>query len=339
MNKEKPAKHNGVSYLRFILFMAVIIVFMFSTSCNRGGADGEDTLPARVYVTDYNNSFVVRVATTCVKLRLGSKSENLMHILELLDRTVAETNPHIVLLSESIFTRMNPYGTDNFGDYGRAEELGGLVFTAMQDAALRHGIYLIFNINAPQEGGNPAGIFNSSFLVNPRGEIIGRYDKNIIPGDERMDGIQSSEDRPVFTINVNGHDVVIGMVICYDVAYAGRIVHPMYPGHVRIIQSMVDQGAQIIFNSTIGDYVIESVLEAEIFNVWIVIAGQDEHVWDKPNWNIPLGVSGVIDPTGTPRLLFSDRTADTRLSFEEMQFRPGFDGSFGYYDIRLPIRD
>ena len=283
-------------------------------------------------------TFTVRVATTCVKLRLGSKSENLRYTLELLERTVAETNPDIVLLSESIFTRMNPQDINDFGDYGQAEAPGGPIFTAMQDAARQHGIYLIFNLNAPQENNSPPGIFNSSFLVNPQGEIIGRYDKNMLPPCEVEAGLIPGTERPVFTINVNGHDVVIGMVICYDVAYADRDYHPFDPGSERVVKTLADQGAQIIFNSTIGDFILESIQEGKRFGAWMVVAGQDEFRWDKQDYGIPMGVSGVSDPSGNARLIFSDRTADTRLPHEEMRFRPGEDGSFGYYDIRLPVR-
>ncbi|MCL2363720.1 MAG: carbon-nitrogen hydrolase family protein [Defluviitaleaceae bacterium] len=276
----------------------------------------------------------VKVATTCIKLRLGSKSKNLTHILELIEKTVAQTNPDIVLLSESVFTRLNPGAIDNFSDIGMAEATDGPIFTALKAAAQKHGIHLIFNINAPYGNDGPQGIFNSNFIIDPLGEIVGRYDKNMIPPGEVKMGIQTAHNRPVFTLNINGRDVVVGMMICYDVAFADRDDHPFSPGSERIVKSFTDQGTQIIFNSTIGDYMLESICEAKKYGVWFVVAGQDEYVWDKPERGFPMGVSGIIDPTGTPKLLFSDRTANAKLSAEDMAFRCG-DGSFGCYEICL----
>ena len=267
----------------------------------------------------------IRLATTCVKLRLQSKSNNLGPILNLIDRAALEAAPDIIVISESIFTRMNPSGVRFAGiDGGGSEELGGPVFIAMQDKAKEHGMYIIFNINAPYEGPEVEDrlFYNSNFLVSPEGEIVGRYDKNMLPPDEINAGLTPSTERPVFDIEIRGHTITIGMPICYDLdrtAYG--------PDEERVTTTLVNNGAEIIFVPTIGDYTFEAVKDAIEYGVYFVVAGQDRYQ------NDPYEASAIIDLEGKLLVKFTDRTGLPGQSYEQMQYRPGEDGSFGYVDV------
>jgi len=284
--------------------------------------------PAAAAVED---EFVdVVVAVTCVKLRLGSKLNNLFPVLEIIEETVAETNPDIVVLSESIFTRMNPDGLkDADKDTGKTEELGGPVFEAIAAKAMEHEIYIVFNVNAPYESKDEPGrlFYNSNFLVSPDGEIIGRYDKNKLPPDEITLGLTPGTERPVFDIEIRGKTVTVGMLICYDFAREAYA-----EGEVKVAQTLAESGASLILASSIGDYVYEAVIDAANGGVFIAVAGQDRYMNDD------YAASAIIAPDGSVILQFTDRTGLPNQSYEQMQYRKGQDGSFESVALRLPVK-
>jgi hypothetical protein len=59
------------------------------------------------------------------------------------------------------------------------------------------------------------------------------------------------------------------------------------------------------------------------------VSGQDKYREDD------LGASAIIDPTGKILTQFTDRTGTPNQTFEEMQYRKGVDGSFGYEDVKI----
>jgi len=267
----------------------------------------------------------IRVATTCIKLRLGSKSKNLAEILDLIDKTANACNPDIIVLSESIFTRMN-CGTvlSSADDTGNSEDLSGPVFEALKRKAVERKCFIAFNLNAPYENGTPAGVYNSNFIISPEGKIIGRYDKNRVPEGEINSGLSIGSGRPVFELTIRGMDVKVGMAICYDVAEEAYSA-----GEERVVKTLANKGAKIVLVSTIGDYTSKAVEDAKDNGIYMVVSGQDKYRGDD------LGASAIIDPKGNVLMQFTDRTGMPGQPFEQMQYRKGEDGSFGYADIRL----
>jgi len=271
----------------------------------------------------------VRVATTCVKMRLGSKSQNLVPILQLIDKAVEAGQPDILVLSESVFTRMNIHGIEDAAlDTSIAEELDGPVFKELMARAAQHKIYIAFTIYAP--GGDadaaPRAFFNSNFLLSPEGEIVGRYDKNKLPKSEAEAGCKPGTERPVFDISVDGKAVRVGMMNCYDFSLDGYC-----EGEERVAASLANKGAKILLGSSIGDYTSEAVSDAAANGVYVVMAGQDKY---REN---DYGASAIIDPKGGILVQFTDRTGYPGLDMDVMRYRPGQDGSYGYADIVLPL--
>jgi predicted amidohydrolase len=331
---------------RFIPFLLVglLTAILFPSSCantpggesaaqgsgDPGDAPGEDNghaAPGEQEPAD--EPFVIRVATTGVKLRLGNKNSNLEAILRLMDKA-AESAPDIIVLSESVFTRMNSAGFDrngivNTGNTGHSELISGPVFTALKEKAVEYGSYIAFNINAPY-GDDLSAIYNSNFLISPEGEIVGRFDKNVLPGDEVRAGLARGFERPVFDIEINGRTVRVGMAICAD--FARDAYEYAVDGEEYVAQTLAENGAEIILFSTIGDFKHEAVYYAERFGVYIVVAGQDKYL------GTPYATSGVVGPGGEILLAFSDRTG-LESRWPEMQYRAGEDGSWGYADITI----
>ena len=266
----------------------------------------------------------IRVATTCVKLRLGSKSANLAAILDLIDKTADACKPDLIVLSESVFTRMNRGSLANSAeDTGNAEELSGPVFEALKRKAVERKCYLVFNLNAPRENETPKRYYNSNFIVSPEGRIVGRYDKNKVPKSEIEMGLVEGTERPVFNLSIKGKTVKVGMAICYDLAD-----DPYKEGEERVSKTLTKNGAQIILVSTIGDFTREAVRDAKDNNIYVVISGQDKYREDD------YGASAIIAPDGQILSQFTDRTGLPNQPIEQMRYRKGEDGSFGYADIK-----
>jgi len=265
----------------------------------------------------------IRVATTCVKLRLGSKSTNLTAISDLIDKTAKASQPDIIVLSESVFTRMNPEPVSNStSDTGNAEELSGPVVEALKKKAIEHGCYLAFNLNAPYENESPRRFYNSNFIISPEGKIVGRYDKNKVPPAEIEMGLSIGSGRPVFDLTIKGMKVKVGMAICYDLAYDAYAL-----GEERVANTLAKNGAFIVLVSTIGDFTSEALQDAKGYGIYMVVAGQDKYRDDG------YGASAIIDPKGQILKQFTDRTGLPNQSFEQMLYRKGEDGSFAYADI------
>jgi len=298
--------------LRMVLFFSILPLFLMSTvACSSGDNNG----PPPGYI---------RVATTCVKLRLGSKSKNLEAILDLIDKTANDCKPDIIVLSESVFTRMNGGAVSNSSeDTGNSEALSGQVFEALKRKAVERKCFIAFNLNAPREN-ETEGFFNSNFLISPEGKIAGRYDKNKLPEAEIKSGLSKGTERPVFDLTVREMAVKAGMAICYDLADEAYS-----EGEERVVKTLANKGATIVLVSTIGDFTSEAARDAKDNGIYVVVSGQDKYRTDD------FGASAIIDPNGKALTQFTDRTGLPNQTFEDMQYRKGVDGTFGYADIKV----
>ena len=270
----------------------------------------------------------IRVATTCIKLRLRTKSANLTEVLALIDKTANACKPDVLVLSESIFTRANPGGvsiTDNTGNSGT---LTDPCIEALKRKAVVHGCFIAFNLNAPKENENPEKFYNSNFIISPEGKIIARYDKNKVPDAEIEAGLLIGAGRPVFDLTIRGMKVKVGMAICYDLA-----TDAYTEGEERVVKTLANKGAQLILVSTIGDYTIEGIHDAKENGVYVIVSGQDKYRDNN------LGASAIIDPKGNVLVQFTDHTGLPNQTYEEMQYKKGVDGSFGYKDIPVHTKN
>ena len=267
----------------------------------------------------------IRVATTCVKLRLGSKSTNLTEILALIDKTADACQPDIIVLSESVFTRGNSGTVSNStDDTGITEELTGPVFEALKRKAVERKCYIAFNLNAPRENETPRKFYNSNFIISPEGKMVGRYDKNRLPEGEIKSGLSEGTERPVFDLSIRGMKVKAGMAICFDLANEAYS-----EGEERVVKSLTKKGATLILVSTIGDFTSEAVRDAKDNGVYVVVSGQDKYREDD------FGASAIIDPKGDVLVQFTDRTGLPNQPYEIMRYRKGVDGSFGFVDVKI----
>ena len=119
-----------------------------------------------------------------------------------------------------------------FMDFNRyitaAEDINGPVMTLMKELAQKHGVFLHTGSFVEKEGGD---YFNTSFLLSPQGEILGRYRKIHLFGyNSKENQILSPGGEPTVVDTPMGR---MGMATCFDLRFP------------ELFRNMVDQGAEI----------------------------------------------------------------------------------------------
>lgn len=120
-----------------------------------------------------------------------------------------------------------------------AETIPGPTIEEFQSAAQQHSIHLLAGSILETNPVNPAKPFNTSCLIAPSGEIIGKYRKiHLFDVDlpreftYRESDERSAGDQPVVVETPVGK---IGLSICYDVRFP------------ELYRQLVGQGAEIVF--------------------------------------------------------------------------------------------
>ncbi|MHC4712812.1 MAG: carbon-nitrogen hydrolase family protein, partial [Planctomycetota bacterium] len=135
----------------------------------------------------------------------------------------AEEKPDIILVGEGAMV----VGV-GFGDMEAiSEELpGGKFFKGFAEKAKEHGCYICYG-TYEREG---RYIFNTAVLINPQGELVGKYRKSHLPIEEDAAGLAPGDSIDVFDTPIGR----IGMVICIESAFP------------EIMRTVALKGAEII---------------------------------------------------------------------------------------------
>lgn len=137
-------------------------------------------------------------------------SVNVARACAFIDAVCSEHEPDLIVLPEFF----NTLYFSQYHDYAHlalAESADGPSLTAIRERAARHGV----NIIAPIYEADGAGrYFDTAFLIDRRGEILGRYRKVHPAATRSLEKIyfRYGSDFPVW--EVDGWK--IGVVICYD---------------------------------------------------------------------------------------------------------------------------
>lgn len=159
-----------------------------------------------------------------------------------------------------------PYSGSYFSRYGEREE-GSETLDMLKGAAREKGIYLIGG-SIPEISEDR--IFNTSYVITPRGEIIARHRKTHLFDVDIENGIRFMESDYL----APGSDITVfdtpfarmGLCICYDIRFP------------EMIRSLVLKGAQIIFvpaafNTTTGPAHWETLFKARALDNQVYMAG------------------------------------------------------------------
>lgn len=224
-----------------------------------------------------------------LQMNSGSdKDANISSALDLIDRA-ARNGADLVVLPE-VWTYLGP----DEGNRPNADAIPGQVSELLADRARRHGIHLHGGSFLETRLDEP-GLFNTSVVFNPDGDLIARYSKIhmfdvVLDGDAKyMESATVTPGDEIVTVDINGMSV--GLAICYDLRF---------PELFRILAL---RGARTIvlpaaFTMTTGKDHWEVLIRARAIEneVFFVACGQ----WGMhPPGNWCYGRSMIVDPWGT----------------------------------------
>ncbi len=208
--------------------------------------------------------------------------------LELIDLAAA-SGARLVVLPE-----VWPYLGPEEGNRDVAQAIPGPITGLFAERARRHGMYVHGGSIYEVAPGDPA-LYNTSFVIDPEGEIIARYRK-IHMFDVVLDGVAQYQESATITpgdeiaiAEIDG--IKVGLATCYDLRF---------PELFRILAL---RGAQAItlpaaFTMTTGKDHWETLIRARAIEngLYMIAAAQ----WGKhPPGNWCYGRSMVVDPWGT----------------------------------------
>lgn len=236
-----------------------------------------------------NAASVAPLNVAVLQMNSGAdKNANIESALDLIDRAAA-AGARLAVLPE-VWTYLGP----DEGNRPSAEPVPGPVTDLLAERARRHGIY-IHGGSVLETRRNEPGLYNTSVVFNPDGDIIARYSKIhmfdvVLDGDAKyMESATVTPGDEIVTLEID--DLPVGLAICYDLRF---------PELFRILAL---RGARTIilpaaFTMTTGKDHWEILIRARAIEneVNFVACGQ----WGMhPPGNWTYGRSMIVDPWGT----------------------------------------
>lgn len=221
----------------------------------------------------------MRIALIQMNSRVASRDENVERACGFIGEAARE-KPDIVVLPEFFNNEYFPqYRDSRYMDY--AEAADGPTQTRMKQEARRYGIFLVSTIF---EIARPGFYYDTAMLINPAGEIVGKYRKVHPAALLSLEKIyfRGGSSFPVFRVN----EWTIGFSTCYD---------NLFPESCRCLAL---NGAELI----VAPYATpvaspwENFLTTRALENGVFFAACN-HVGVEGEWQMS-GKSMVIDPLG-----------------------------------------
>ena len=214
------------------------------------------------------------------------KDRNLKNAMEKIS-IASSAGAKIISLPE-MFTC--PYAGENFRAYGETED-DSKTLSALKELCLEKNIYLIAGSIPELENEN---VYNTSYIINARGEIINKYRKIHLFDINIKNSIKFSESE----IISRGNEVIvietefckIGICICYDIRFP------------ELIRNIALRGAKIIFvpaafSKTTGTPHWELLFRARAVDNQVYMAGISPARECEGTYK-PFGNSIIVNPWG-----------------------------------------
>ena len=172
--------------------------------------------------TDAVQQRMVSVATINYRPRNSKSSmENLQKFSTLIAKAAAQ-NADIVCLPEGSTLA----GTD-LNYVSASEPVPGPTTEFLGNVAKQYNLYIVAGLL--EKDGDV--VYNTSVLINRKGELVGKYRKISLPREEIDGGVTPGDSLPVFETDFGR----IGMMICWDVSFP------------ETARTLAQKGAEIIF--------------------------------------------------------------------------------------------
>jgi len=221
----------------------------------------------------------MRIALIQMNSRAVARDENVNRACEFIAEA-ARSKPDVVVLPEFFNNEYFPqYRDPHYMDYAEADD--GYTQTRMKAEACRHGIHIVSTIF---EMARPGLYYDTAMLIDPHGEIAGKYRKVHPAALLSLEKIyfRGGSTFPVFRIG----EWTIGFSICYD---------NLFPESCRCLAL---HGAELIiapYATPIGDP-WENFLTTRALENGVFLAACN-HAGREGDWQMS-GKSMVIDPLG-----------------------------------------
>ncbi len=221
----------------------------------------------------------MRIALVQMNSRTAARDENVRRACEFIAQA-ALSKPDVVVLPEFFNNEYFPQYRDyRYMDYAEAED--GFTQTRIQAEARRHEIYIVSTIF---EMAGPGLYYDTAMLINPAGEIVGKYRKVHPAALLSLEKIyfRGGSGFPVFRVG----EWTAGFSICYD---------NLFPESCRCLAL---HGAELIiapYATPVGDP-WENFLTTRALENGVFLAACN-HVGGEGDWQMS-GKSMVISPLG-----------------------------------------
>jgi predicted amidohydrolase len=188
-----------------------------------------------------------------------------------------------------------------FGEEAQKRELAerldgafpGPILGALAEAAAKHGVWIVGG-GMPERSDDPARPYNTSVLVDPKGQIAASYrkvhlfDVSLADGTSYRESAATSAGSEAVTAEVLG--VRVGLSVCYDVRFP------------ELYRRLVDQGARIVtvpaaFTLTTGKDHWHALLQARAIENQVYVMAPAQH-GKHPRGRQTYGKSIIVDPWG-----------------------------------------
>ena len=217
---------------------------------------------------------------------IDNKQENLLKATSMINEA-ASLNSNFVVLPEMFNC---PYSNDKFIEYAE-EESSSPTLDNISKLAEKHEIYILAGSIPEKENSN---IYNTSYLFDKKGNIIGKHRKMHLFDVDVEGGIYFKESdtlTPGNTFNVVETDFCkIGMGICYDVRFP------------QLAQINVEKGAEILvypgaFNMTTGPAHWELLFKSRALDNQVFTVGVAPALNENADYH-SYGHSIAVNPLG-----------------------------------------
>jgi predicted amidohydrolase len=169
----------------------------------------------------------------------------------------------------------------------------GPILGTLSEIAAKHGVWVVGG-GMPEKSDDLARPYNTSVLVDPRGEIVSTYrkvhlfDVSLPDGTLHRESAATSAGAEPVTVEVLG--VRLGMSVCYDVRFP------------ELYRRLVDQGARVVtvpsaFTQTTGKDHWHVLLRARAIENQVYVLAPAQH-GKHPRGRQTYGKSLIVDPWG-----------------------------------------
>ncbi len=173
----------------------------------------------------------------------------------------------IIVLGECMFGRAL-----GLNKRERAEKLEPMIKKAVSEKAVQYNTYIVYN-GVEEENGH---FFNTSFIFDRCGTVVGKYRKTHITVGEYENGVTPGYEYPVFELDFGK----VGLLTCYD---------QFFP---ETAKELTKKGAELICIPTAGDDHHSCMALAMDCGVYLAVSGMNNE--NKYGW----GATRVVDPLG-----------------------------------------